>query len=176
MHALSAHATTPCPAVDRIEASASREAEVLALEFRLLGDIARLRVPARRTCSRADELWRHTCFEAFVAPVGSEGYCEINLSLSHEWAVYTFDRYREGMRTPDDAGPPSLIVGDGPGYVSLSARIALRARMPAAQGWQVGLCAVIEDAQGKVSYWALAHPREKADFHDRNGFVLLLPA
>lgn len=175
-HALTPHASTPCALVERLEASASRTADTLVLEFKLVGDIAGLRIPPRRTLSRADDLWRHTCFEAFVAPIGGERYCEINLSPSHQWAIYAFDRYRDGMKSPQDASAQTLIVGDGPGYLSLSARVALHDRELAAQDWQVSLCAVIEDAQGTMSYWALTHPREKADFHDRAGYVLPLPA
>lgn len=36
----------------------------------------------------------------------------------------------------------------------------------------VGLTAVIEDHDGQVSYWALAHRAEKPDFHSAAGFVL----
>jgi hypothetical protein len=33
---------------------------------------------------------------------------------------------------------------------------------------------VIEDDQGRISYWALAHPASKPDFHHRDGFALVL--
>lgn len=173
---LTPHASTPLPAVERIEVSAGREAGALVLRFKLFADIAALKIPARRTHARADDLWRHTCFEAFVAPVAGERYCEINLSPSHQWALYAFDRYREGMRPLADASPDPLIVGDGPGYLSLDARIELGGRDWAAQDWRLGICAVIEDAEGSVSYWGLEHPSAKPDFHDRAGFVLTLPA
>jgi hypothetical protein len=39
-----------------------------------------------------------------------------------------------------------------------------------------GLAAVIEDGEGNLSYWALAHPPEKPDFHHRDCFALKLPA
>lgn len=173
---LTSHPCTPCDAVERIEVGASRRADALTLRFTLFGECARLKIPSTRALVRADALWRHTCFEAFIAPIGGDGYCEINLSPSHEWAIYAFDRYREGMRPMRDAGPEPVIVGSGPGYLSLVAHIELRDRQLAAQDWQLGICAVIEDAQGGLSYWALKHPGEKADFHDRNGFVLDLPA
>jgi hypothetical protein len=31
--------------------------------------------------------------------------------------------------------------------------------------WRIGLAAVIEERSGHKSYWALAHPPGKADFH-----------
>ena len=36
----------------------------------------------------------------------------------------------------------------------------------------LGLSAVIEDADGALSYWALAHPAAKPDFHHREAFTL----
>ena len=41
--------------------------------------------------------------------------------------------------------------------------------------WQVGLSAVIEAKDGSRSYWALAHPPGKPDFHHRDCFALRLP-
>jgi hypothetical protein len=38
----------------------------------------------------------------------------------------------------------------------------------------VGLCAVIEDEHGRLSYWALRHAPGKPDFHRRDGFALEL--
>jgi len=38
----------------------------------------------------------------------------------------------------------------------------------------VGLCAVIEDGPGALSYWALRHAPGKPDFHHRAAFALEL--
>ncbi len=40
----------------------------------------------------------------------------------------------------------------------------------------IGLSAVIETADGQLSYWALAHPRAQPDFHHRAGWTAHLPA
>jgi hypothetical protein len=37
--------------------------------------------------------------------------------------------------------------------------------------WRLGLSAVIEEMSGRKSYWALAHPPGKPDFHHADGFV-----
>ena len=41
--------------------------------------------------------------------------------------------------------------------------------------WEVSVAAVIEEAHGNKSYWALAHPSDKPDFHHPDSFVLDLP-
>ena len=40
---------------------------------------------------------------------------------------------------------------------------------------RLGLSAVIEEADGRVSYWALAHPAPKPDFHHAGTLALQLP-
>ena len=39
-----------------------------------------------------------------------------------------------------------------------------------------GLAAVIEEQSGAKSYWAIAHPADKPDFHDPACFAATLPA
>ena len=40
----------------------------------------------------------------------------------------------------------------------------------------MGMCAVIEEQGGRISYWALSHPDGKPDFHDPACFAAVLPA
>jgi hypothetical protein len=117
----------------------------LVVDFRLDADRERVRIPPRRKPRFADGLWRHTCFEVFVAKKGARAYREYNFSPSGEWAAYAFSSYRK-------RGPAKIAGGP----------------------LQIGLCAVIEEKSGALSYWALRHPRRKPDFHDRRGFVLEL--
>jgi hypothetical protein len=37
---------------------------------------------------------------------------------------------------------------------------------------ELGLTMVVEDIDGRLSYWALSHPGEVADFHDRRSFLI----
>ena len=40
---------------------------------------------------------------------------------------------------------------------------------------EVGITAVIEHSDGRLSYWALHHPAAEADFHHRGGFTIQVP-
>jgi hypothetical protein len=40
--------------------------------------------------------------------------------------------------------------------------------------WHLGLSAIVEDTNGGKSYWALAHPPGKPDFHHADCFTLEL--
>ncbi len=123
--------------------------------------------PPEAPAGRADELWRHTCFEAFVAT--ERGYREFNLSPSGQWAAYHFDDYRSGMRAADEVATVAGLDG-GSNYVALEGRIELP--LGAAR---LGLSAVIETVDGAKTYWALTHPSDKPDFHHPDSFILDLP-
>lgn len=168
--ALQPHPDFPCAAVKRLEAEVARTADGLSLRYRLEGALDALAIPAPGDPARADELWRHTCFEAFVAGAG-EGYCEFNLAPSREWAAYRFDRYREGM-APLEVPAPAVEVRRRGGVFELAAELAFQPPQPA----RLNLTAVIEAADGQVSYWALAHPAGRPDFHAPDCLRLQLPA
>lgn len=105
---------------------------------------------------------------------GGEGYLEINLSPSTEWAVYAFDRYREGMR-PVELPSPRIEVEQAADRFDLRAEIDLKGLLPMERPLLVGLTAVVEAEQG-LSYWALAHAPGRPDFHQPDCFALELPA
>ena len=168
--ALERHPDAVCDALRGIEVSVTRVAGGLQVSYRIEGEIERLRIPAPRAARVVERLWQHTCCEIFIAPRGAPGYREFNLSPSGEWAAYDFTRYRQG-RLLDDAGlAPAIGVRSAPGKLDLSASIAL----PDAQPLVIGLAAVIEDARGALSYWALRHAPGKPDFHHPCAFALEL--
>jgi hypothetical protein len=167
---LTPHPQTPAADL-RLVARARREAgDRLALSFIARGGNLVLPAPAPR--QRADELWRTTCFEAFVAAKAGEAYLEINLSPSGRWALYAFDAYREGMRSPP-VPPPEFDVVRSPDGCDLTARVDL-AGLASSGPWRLALTAVTERLDGAKSYWSLAHPAGKPDFHHSAGFVLTL--
>ena len=133
----------------------------LAVNFKLDADLDRLRIPVRRPRRFADGLWRHTCFEVFIA-TRSRAYREYNFSPSGEWAAYAFLSYRKRM--PAHPRRPRFRVHRR----GLAATIEVRGRV------KIGLCAVIEEKNGSLSYWALRHPRGKPDFHHRRAFAMEL--
>ena len=118
-----------------------------------------------------DELWKTTCFEAFLGPVGAGSYREWNFAPSGNWAAYDFSAYREEMARADVGSPPYIRMEDNFTWWTVGATIATDAQ----QQWQLGLSAVLEEIDGTKSYWALAHPPgDKPDFHHANCFAARL--
>ena len=147
----------------------------LQMTFRLDGDIPRIRVSSPGVPRFATQLWRHTCFEAFIAMEGQPAYHEFNLAPSGEWAVYAFRGYRDGGPLADEMMRPHIAVRSTGSRLELDAVVrldSLSATHPRAS-LRVGLSAVIEASDG-LSYWALRHRADKPDFHDAEGFALLL--
>ncbi|MFL9825447.1 DOMON-like domain-containing protein [Rhodoplanes sp. SY1] len=172
------HPATPCPAVDAITVEVVRPApDRLMLTYGIAGRVDALRWPAPTAPARADGLWRHTCCEAFFRDHGGEGYLEFNLSPSTAWAAYRFDAYRSGMREADDVAAPAIEIRRDAGRVTLRATLTLGhlATTSADAPLRLGLSAVIEDTDGRLAYWALAHPPGRPDFHHADGFAAALP-
>jgi hypothetical protein len=158
----------------KLHARVAREGDLLKVEYRLGGERAgevvmpsEAKQPARR-----DGLWERTCLELFFAEATQPWYWEANLSPSLEWQLYHFRAYREGRkpevraeirgeRLPENsAGQGFLLTIDTSGLFTPRATVDL------------GVSAVIEDREGKQSFWALAHAGPKPDFHHRKSFVL----
>lgn len=175
---LISHPAHPSEAPRRVQANASRSpGGTIALAYRLEADLGRIELPPALGPTRADGLWRHTCFEAFVSG-DDEAYCELNFAPSGQWAAYRFARYREGMAPLSELPAPRIDVRRGKGVLELEASVPLSGLPGLAVGarLRLALSAVVEDVEGRLSYWALAHPSDRPDFHHPEGFALELPA
>ena len=168
------HPATPCAALDALEVSIEPGATgSLVLRYRGQGRPAALLIPSPRPAGPADNLWQHTCCEAFVAAPDNKSYREFNFSPSNQWAVYDFAACRErdaGYSPPDAPRITMQPLADG---FELTAELG-PALLPADNTLRLGLSAVIEMADGSKSYWALAHCAAQPDFHRRDSFTLSL--
>ena len=170
--ALLAHPATPPGAGIRIDAELARAGEGLTLAYVVTGEIGRLRIAAPAAPERLDGLWRTTCFEVFLQGVDGGPYVELNFSPSGAWAAYRFSAPREGMTAAALSHPPRIETVRSADRLDLAAGVALTETSLDKAPWRVGLSAVIEETDGRKSYFALAHPSGKPDFHDSRGFVL----
>ena len=165
------HPTTPASRSAAPRAGLSLAADgALTLRYELAGDPAGLRIPLARPAGRCDGLWRHTCCEAFIGEVGTAAYREFNLSPSGEWQAYAFADYRAGGLL-EPATAPAIATESHADRFILVARIPPQ-NLPAGPLLRIGLCAVLEDRDGGLSYWALRHTPGKPDFHHPDTFVL----
>lgn len=176
MERLSCHPANPTRAALEIDVTVQPLGSgSVAFRYRVAGNVRAVRIPGSAPARRRDALWRRTCFEAFVRPAGSARYLELNFSPSTEWAAYAFARYREPLEPPP-LEAPAIQCTAGDTWLELQATVRLDLPGFAAGDSALGLAAVIEDRDGRLSYWALMHPRAKPDFHDAGGWTARLAA
>lgn len=172
MHSLAAHADARGVHGLAVHVEVGSEAGGgMRLRYRVAGDAACLTIPPRAGVpTREDGLWRHTCFELFVAGVGEAAYREFNFSPSGQWQAYAFTGYRAGGSL-EPAHAPDIVFDARPEGLTLDVRLHC-ANLPAAKRLKLGLCAVLEHADGSLSFWALRHAPGKPDFHHPDTFAL----
>jgi hypothetical protein len=174
-HALRPHPDSACVAAMRIDVDVARpSAGSLVLTYVVDGGISELRLPAMTPTARGDELWQQTCFEAFVGTAAGAAYYEFNFAPSTQWAAYRFSGHRSGMRVATEISAPRIEVQPASDSYTLQASLTLGELpgLPRDVGWRLGLAAITEDTRGGKSYWALAHPPGKPDFHHFDCFAL----
>ena len=160
-----------------------REGGILELSYNLRpaqrdGDLLDVSLPSIQPSSvpmqgdRRDELWKHSCFEAFIGVPGSQHYWEFNVSPLGHWNLYSFERYRQGGAGLVEALPPSVTVRQTRRDCRCDVVLDLRPWWPIEGMPELGLTMVVEEINGRLSYWALSHPGDAADFHDRRSFLI----
>ena len=157
MFPLVCHPDTPAGAVESITVHTERTGQRLWLRYHVECELNALVAPGPAAPVRCDGLWQSTCFEAFL---GDASYAEFNFSPSSQWAAYRFDSYRENMTVLDLAADPEIGLDASEGHFALEVTIPLDGL-----GQKLALSAVIEATDGTKSYWAIAHPPGKPDFH-----------
>jgi hypothetical protein len=145
------------------------------LQYTLTGDLRSLLIPEPLPPGPADGLWQHTCFEAFVGTADGAAYREFNFSPSGQWAAYRFSAERVRDPAAEGSGhPPEITCKRTADTLDLQVWLP-PALLPAPEdntSLLIGLTAVIEARDGRLSYWALHHPRaERPDFHHAGGWT-----
>lgn len=167
---LLAHPAAPPSAGVEVLASAALDARGLVLRWSLRAAPHLIAVaPRAARPGRRDRLWEHTCCEAFVARADADGYLELNLAPSEDWALWAFDAYRTGMRAAAASEAPRLRVLRMPRELRVDAvvdPVAVQGLL-GSPPYVVGLSAVVEEQDGRRSYFALAHATDRPDFHAR---------
>ena len=147
---------------------------MLALSYRLTGDLDQVQLPVGPAEQSPRPLWQHTCCEIFIRRAGLEPYHEFNFAPSGAWTAYAFERYRVGAPLLEDALDPHIHVQRSSDTLELGASVWLDRLSPlhASSRLALALSAVIEQGDGTLSYWALTHPAGRPDFHHPQAFTL----
>ncbi|MDM7942618.1 MAG: DOMON-like domain-containing protein [Hydrogenophaga sp.] len=174
-HPLHCHPATPAGLPLRVTVAVDSNSQGLQLRYTVSGNTAALRLPTATEPGPADGLWQHTCLEAFVAPEAGESYREFNFSPSGQWAAYRFAGERQHDPSTKAVLPaPRMQLAITPSQLTLDVHLPAAALPSPAATLRLALCAVIEEHDGRLSYWALQHPQTRPDFHHPAGRSLRL--
>ncbi len=126
---------------------------------------------------RRDDLWKSTCFEAFLKPQNQASYWEFNFSPEGFWNCYSFTGLRHGMKPEPRLFAP-VFHFETRGYSQI---FRIEVDLPKEFGelrkdLNYSMTAVCETNNGDKSYWAASHPEAKPDFHDSTYFKATLEA
>lgn len=155
-----------------VSAEWAMEGERLTIDYRVVDPHRAILWPAA-AAGRTDDLWQHSCFEAFIASAAGNAYAEFNLAPSSAWAAYAFDDYRAGMRDLALAAAPVIEPVES-GHWRVTLDLTRLAPLIGPAPWRLAVTAVIEARDGSKSFWSLAHPPGKPDFHHADCFAARL--
>jgi hypothetical protein len=148
---------------------------ILSIEYHLQGDLNSVAIASPAlTPSRKFELWESTCCELFIGVPGKTNYWEFNLSPSGDWNVFYLDDYRQGLRNETAFTSLPLAIDRQANALLLKLTLDLTKIIPLDRNLEVSVTTVIESTAGEMSYWALTHAGTKADFHQRDSFIINL--
>jgi hypothetical protein len=158
-----------------IAGAITRQGRQFAIRYTLSGRLSELVIPAPAAgAARKHDLWQGTCFEFFLAARQAEGYWEFNLSPAGHWNAYRFTGYRQGMAEELAVTALPLVVQRAPDVLRMTLEFEVDRLVRADQPMSVAVAAVLKHQDGRLSYWALAHPGPQADFHRRDSFLVEL--
>ncbi len=116
---------------------------------------------------RKDELWKSTCFEMFLNPVGHKQYYEFNFSPEGAWNCYHF----AGYRFPQP--PVPAVQFEIERFAATNKQLEIRLiNKSTFRQFNVGLTAVVKNKNNQVTYFSLKHENSKPDFHVADTFIL----
>ena len=86
--------------------------------------------------------------------------------------MYSFRGYRDAVALENELSQ-AIAVRHSMDRLELDSEITPDL-LPSGGPLRLGLSAVVEDADGVLSFWALRHPPGKPDFHHTDAFALQL--
>ncbi|NBP98187.1 MAG: hypothetical protein EBU51_01100, partial [Synechococcaceae bacterium WB6_3A_227] len=129
----------------RLAIAAVRKNKYLYLRYQLEGPLEELLIPECKPLGiRNNNLWQHTCFEAFWAEVNSTTYWELNYSVNSDWNIYKFSNYRSNQVEEQYIPNFKPIHRQSKNSLSIGLTIELPACIAADTNLQFGFAAVLE--------------------------------
>lgn len=125
---------------------------------------------------RRNEIWKATCFEAFLKSPKSSEYLELNFNPDGDWNCYHFQDCR--LPQPPQEVPHVVSVFYSFEKDSSTFRYDIRLDSNFTKTFSqlstldVGLTSILLMKDKSKNYFALRHTAEKPDFHKPDSFII----
>jgi len=140
----------------------------LYLSFSVKGDIDNYIFPSPSKVKRADELWKATCFELFLAHGDSKEYYELNISPSLAWNFYYLKDYRANIQEVKLSSPITLHTDKEKNSYTIECKL---------EGFDFkkfdtyNITAILLTQKEERTFWSLKPMKNIPDFHNREYFL-----
>ena len=153
-----------------IEGILTLSSNKIYLHFRISGALKNYQFPQKDILKRANELWKATCFELFLANSKIQSYYEINISSMLHWNVYSLKKYRAEPKEFIIFSKPFIEIREGDQSYKIDFELECK-ELYLAEFDQYNLAVILLNMENKREFWTLNPVGESPDFHNRDGFI-----
>ena len=154
-----------------ISSTINLEENKLNISFLLVGALENYIFPQKSEEKRADELWKATSFEFFLANSQSEEYYELNFSSSLAWNFYYLEEYGADVQELKDLAKPKIEVFNDENEFKITFEL---------EGFNFkefdlyNVACILLTKENERTFWSVKHQLSVPDFHKRQNFLRIL--
>ena len=139
----------------------------LCISFYIKGKLDNYNFPSKSEKKRANELWKATCFELFLANSKNEAYYELNFSSSLAWNFYYLSGYRADVKEVQNISNPQIEV-----YKSDNEfKIVIEMELETLEEFDsCNVACILLNKKNKRTFWSVQHHLNRPDFHNKKNF------
>ncbi|CAA6803203.1 MAG: Unknown protein [uncultured Sulfurovum sp.] len=138
------------------------------IRFVVKGELNAYIFPPKSKLQRANELWKATCFELFLADSQKEEYYEINFSSSLVWNFYYLKNYRAEVQELKLLNEPKIEVQQNEDEVQIDFELEIE-NLEKFDIYNVASIFLTKD--NERTFWSVKHEKDVPDFHNRATFL-----
>ena len=144
----------------------------ISLHFKISGAVKKYQIPLKENLKRANNLWKATCFELFLANSKTQSYYEINISPTLHWNIYRLETYRAEPKELISSSKPIIEIKEDEKSYEIDFELECK-ELDLVEFDQYNLAVILLNKQNEREFWAVNPVGERPDFHDRGGFCRL---
>lgn len=140
----------------------------LCLTFRINGELKEYIFPKQSKLKKANELWKATCFELFLADE-EERYYELNFSSSLVWNLYVLDAYRAEPKEFELEEEPNITIVQKDNEFHIVFELETKA-INFEKFKYYNMATILLNKEKERTFWTINHLNDTPNFHNKESF------